>query len=513
MYQYPYEEPEGEISLKELFWDLLTQWKAILIVSLIFAAIAPAAKYFLDLRDYKKASAEYEDTAAQLIDEADQDEELSIDELRKISMADLSDQERATLEHLDRLEEVEAVQQEYLENSILMKIDPANQRTLSVRYLLHREGDYALQALVDAYNIYLARGEVADKLGEVIAPELERKYVFELYSSGGGSVVDNYVNDTVYSVNVTLPDGVDEAAVLPVVDSVISSAQDALNGSMGPHSISRFYFETQTRYNKGTADSKLNWTNGLNTIRDNIKKIEDALTDEQKVAHYGSKALKAIQESRTEEEAAKAKEDSKAAVDEDILAKPVKPRINLFYAVVGLLGGAFLYACVYFGKTVLGGSVRYGEGLEEYTACRVLGEVRYSKKHTGLSKLLHSAWVDKRRYRGKPNLDEQIDRIASTAKAVSDHAGVSELTLLRLSAGDGEVAKTAQLVSSAIEAQGITVRRVEFAPDADEKLLLDVSIALFVVDESCKYRHVWQSTLLCRDYDVRPQGCIFIRER
>lgn len=512
MYQYPYEEPEGEISLKELFWDLLTQWKAILIVALVFAAIAPAAKYFLDLRDYKKASAEYEETAAQLIDEADQDEELSIDELRKISMADLSDQERATLEHLDRLEEVEAAQQEYLENSILMKIDPANQRTLSVRYLLHREGDYALQALVDAYNIYLARGEVADKLGEVIAPELEQKYLFELYWMGGGGIVDNYVNDTVYTVNVTLPDGVDEAALLPVVDSVINSAQDSIYGSIGSHSISRFFYETQTRYNKGTADSKLTWTNGLNTIRDSIKKIEDTLTDEQKVARYGTKALKAIQESRTEEEAAKAKEGGKAEVDEDILAKPVKPSINPLFAVVGLLSGAFLYACIYLGVTLSRDKVRCGDGLEEYTGCRVLGEARYSKEHTGLGKLLHSAWVDTRRYRDKPGLDEQIDRIASTAKAVCDHAGVSELTLLRLSVGDGEAAKTVQLVSSAIEAQGITVRSVEFAPDADEKLLLDVSDALFVVDESCKYQHVWQSALLCRDYDVRPQGCAYIRE-
>ena len=67
-----YEEPEGELNLKELMWDLLGQWKAILIVALLAAIIVPGAKYLKDTLDYKKALKQAEQTAAQASVSADE---------------------------------------------------------------------------------------------------------------------------------------------------------------------------------------------------------------------------------------------------------------------------------------------------------------------------------------------------------------------------------------------------------------------------------------------------------
>lgn len=514
MNDYHYEEPVSTFDLREALWGLLGQWKAVLIVALVAAALVPAAKLVLDKRTYSKDLAEYQ-AAVEKMESTKKDlEGLSGNEQRKVAMSDLSDEERATLEHLARLEEVEAVQAEYLENSILMQVDATNQRTLTLKYVLTRNGDFDLVPLAEAYTGTTVREDVASRVGEVVSPGTDVRFIYELIGIGTGAIPDSDAREVTLSVNVTLPEGADADVVEGVVSDALRRSRDEYSASIGAHDLTLTYRDVIHRYNKGTADSKLKLTNELASTRKSIADIRANLTDEQKVAMYG---ISYLQKEQQEAEEAKAAADATSAAaeseDESELKEPVAPSFNVTFVAVGFALGVFGYAFVYLVVCALRGTVGSPAGLDGLTGCRLLGDVRYPVERKGLAALFHSKWVDGMRYRGLGDVDEQIGRVAATALPVCEHAGATSLSLLTLFGGREAPSGLAGKLSSALGERGISCELVDPIAEGGEEALLGKGDALLLVDGSCRYDDVCRQAALARSYDVRALGVVYFGEQ
>ena len=126
-----YKPAETVVNLKEVIWDLLLQWKAVLIVSLIAMLLVGGLKYAKDMNAYKSAK----DAAA-----AEQSEQISPDQKIAGIMDALPADEQSTVEYLVMQEDWISAQKDYISESILMTTNPASQRTLMLYYYISTSG-------------------------------------------------------------------------------------------------------------------------------------------------------------------------------------------------------------------------------------------------------------------------------------------------------------------------------------------------------------------------------------
>ena len=118
---------ETVINVKEIIWDLLEQWKAVLITALLVMALVAGAKYAKDMKSYEAAQAEKE---AQKQSTASAE-----DQIRDVLEA-LPESERSTVMTIVNQNEWIEKEKEYINKSILLNTDPTNQRTLAADYYI-----------------------------------------------------------------------------------------------------------------------------------------------------------------------------------------------------------------------------------------------------------------------------------------------------------------------------------------------------------------------------------------
>ena len=139
-----YQQPETEINLKEVIWDLLSQWKAVLITALLMALLVCGAKHAKDVKAFNAAEA--------LQDEAASEEQAGLTPEERIAavLEALPEDEREQVEYVSEQAEMAESMREYLRDSIRMHTDPTNQRRLVQIYNLtaNNRGDLAILATI-----------------------------------------------------------------------------------------------------------------------------------------------------------------------------------------------------------------------------------------------------------------------------------------------------------------------------------------------------------------------------
>ena len=86
-----YKAQAPEIDIRELFWDLLIQWRPIILTSILVALIVCATKYTKDMQNYH-AQIESQKTAAN-------QRELSLEEITAKALEGLSNDEKSEVNY------------------------------------------------------------------------------------------------------------------------------------------------------------------------------------------------------------------------------------------------------------------------------------------------------------------------------------------------------------------------------------------------------------------------------
>lgn len=499
------EKPEGELKLTEIFWQLLAQWKAILIIALVFAIALPGFKLLKDMREYRSAvdnATANSNVASENVSEAPA--ESRVEEL----LETLSGNDRIAVEYLSQQQQLAQEQYEYLTESIWLTSDPANQRTLSTQYYLLREGEGDLQPIIDAYSVCLKRPKVTAEIGRVVAPETDIKYINELVTITGSLVPDSQASGAILTVDIVLPKEAESSMVSALIDSIMNDVCSELRTAIGEHTVSRLSSEEQYRYNTSAIDRRQIINNNINGLQSNIKTQRASLSDPQK------SVLNEITDILAEEDKTdkgNAASNSSEVGSEEAVANIAKPSFSKKLTVLGFAGGVFLYAFAYLVLVVTRGRVSSLGELEPFVCGRSLGQIRWHGQYDGLSKLLHSKAVENLRWRSCGPIESQIERTVSTIDSTCKNSDVHELSILTM-LNDATGEQVASEIAGMANQAGISTTCLSANGDIDENMFLTLSNAILMAERGAKCSDVWKVTELCQAYGVDMLGSVFIGE-
>ena len=494
-----YQKEIVEIDLKELIWDIVSQWKAVVLASLLMALLFCGAKYVKDNSNYRAVLEQQKETEAQknLYNNLSKEEQIA-NIIKTLSVEDAEDvwlvvQEKEWLEK----------QKEYLTDSLLMGVDPTDQHVLSLVYLLNCENIDNLPVLLQSYESILDSEETAETVKAVINSNADSRYVEELLQYEGSltSSDKNGAKAASFTVKIVIPDDMDVEEVADALTNALKEQGQRLKAEC-PHSIFLVHYNTIRTYNSNVIREHKSLIDSINGIKASIKSAESNMSVKQK------EAVEAI---------------SAIITDTDIFAEQeiqpesetlVSPGISMKYAFLGFIMGIFLYVFCYVVIVILRGAVSDSSGVERYTKGRLLGEVYYTVKRTGLSKLLHSDFVDKLRYKGLIDFNTQVNKTEESVEAVCMHTKANEVSFIGLIDTDSiEHVKDAMLsIIGSIGDKGIKSSVLDAVGEFGENNFLDINNAVLVVGDNTKISNLGKVAALCRDYDINLLGSIYFSE-
>lgn len=488
---------EPEINLIDVIWGLLSQWKAVFVVSLIMALLLTGLKYYKDTNAYNASVKNQEEIEAM--------SKLSPEEQISSILEGLSEEDRLGVEYVIKQKEWLAKGKSYLRDSILMNTDPTNQRTLILDYYIKatNASEATRTALDYGYLSFANEGALIAELQQIISPESDSNFISELVSvknnSSNGMIS---TADSVVEIQVVLPDDVDADAVQGVVNNEIEKFSNEISEEIGPHELRLINASEARLYNQAAADRRTNLNTTTYNINYNLGNLESALSEQQRVA------MNSILEIKKQQNAAE------NAVQENVernAEEVSKPGISKKFALVGFVLGIILYAIVYILYCGLKGNITSPEQTERYSNSRLLGEIYYKGTHKGLKGLLNSSIVNGIRCRGKKDTAKQISYITSTIDAVcrkNDAAKVTAMCLPGISAEDHAVIRE---LEASIKKKGVDLEIIDVDFATVEEKLLSIDFVVCVANEESKAADLINLASLLKSYDTKIIGNVFIQ--
>ena len=489
-----YEHKEFEIDFKEVLWSLLSQWKAVLLTALIMAVLVAGLKYYKSVAAYNAAV----ENARQAEEMAKAPSEQQIEEV----LNKLSPDDRQVVEYIVQQKAWLDEEKDYFINSILLQTNPTSQRTLLLDYYIaSEEPNSILASLVYGYSSYVYSDAVVNGLKEAIAPDSDNKYIAELIDSSGSKrndkshLVSYDDGDAVLEVRVVLPESADESAVEKVVTKAFEDYSVELGKSTGKHSIKLINASEAKLFNYDALSTRNSIIANINDIQNiYLKNAEAVMTDGQKSAVDKITSIKAATKS---DEAKEPDTNANKAANEIS-----KPGLSKGSALLGFVLGLIIYVGAYLVIVLMKGHINSATALENFTRVRLLGEVYYDNKAKGFEKLLHSKLVDKYRYKGKENCQNQIQKAIESLEALCNHLGTKTVTLYNLA----EKNYAEDICDAAKE---IKINAIDLTDEFSEKQLIGSDNAVFIAGRDTDNKVVSRLMELCSEYDINMMGSVY----
>ena len=487
------------VSFRDIIWDLLSQWKAVLIVALIMAMLTSGAKYYKDINRYKDNLENSKN---------EQTSELPLDVQIDNILSALPEGDREAVEYMVQQQDWVNLMKDYINNSIYMKVDPVSQRTAVLDYYIdsHENDDSVLATLVYAYSSYASSEKIIEGIRDVIDPDIDSKYVSELvYAPVENLHFDN--GDAVLEVKIVIEEDTDANAIEKVITDAFTEYSKELNKTICTHTVSLIRSDVTHFFNSYALNNRNSITSNIFSIQNNyIKNMETSLSDGQKAAFHAIVELKAAaaQSEEITDQAAEDKDDAETN-------EPAKPGISKKHTMLGFVLGVMLYAFLYALYTVFKGRITSAGQTVYYTGNRLIGEVYSDTEHAGSEKIFHSKLVDRFRYRGKLDADKQTEKAVSSLEAVCKHAQTEDITLLCLpGVRDGDE-KVLNSIASAAKDKGVNIEIFNIGEEIDENQLVEVKNSVIVAGDDSRAIDMISLSQLCRDYELGQLGNIYLK--
>lgn len=481
------------LELTDIIWDILTQWKALLIVSLVVALIISGLKYSNDMKSYNAAKSA----------ENKQEEIITGDPEQQIQDV------LAGLPQSDRVLVMQAIKQgqwiedknSYIEDSLFMKMNPYDIRILKLGYHIEGVSDpFETATLISGYESF-ADEDALNSLADVISPGAQANTIRELISTSTSRKSENSTNNggkgPYFQISVFLPDDVDAKSVENELNGIIDSKNRELSQTV-PHTVSLYYSEEARCVDDGAIERQVTALSNGYSVQTWQKGMTDSFTDQQKTAFNLITAL-------LDSEKTGAVEQIDAAAGEETI---VKPGFSKKYLILGLVFGALVYIAGYGMLLLIRNRINSASDASYYGGTRLLGEIYLPEECKGIKCLMKSSFISRLRYGKKTDVEKQMDKLISTSKAVLEHNGVETFTLADLTdnAKEEAIIKIVNKFNSA----GITVQPITIEKEFDESRLLGIKNIIIAVSRKTDISMLTQLTELCSCYDIRHWGMIFI---
>lgn len=346
-------ERERMISFSDLIEEIFRKIWLIVIFAVIFALAFGGYKYRQD-----RAAAE----AASAAQGNDLEASVSSDEMLQVR-------------YVQGLQEQLSWQEEYMDNSVLMQINPYMENCASIQFVI-RTQEADVSSVMSAFDNYVTGGGLAEDLQEKY-PEFGTNYLTELFSFdrdvniinlGNAETIELAENGNVFCVNVVQTDRDSCEALASDVVTAVKDFQTASSQTLGDYNIEVLDQAFSTVVDRELQNYQTEKSNSLETLRNNLTDCKGELSEVQ---------LQLLSQD--------SENDMSSVSDTNV---PVSVSISKKYVGVGALAGIVLAVIIIILRYIFRGTVNLGIEFQTMFNLSVFGQVNLHEKKN----ILVAAW-------------------------------------------------------------------------------------------------------------------------
>lgn len=371
------ERLEREISLKDLFWNILFGWRAVVCFGIIFAVLLGGMKYFRDTKAYHAAQSTVSDEKQEAV--------LTEEEMEQVANArDLQ----------ARIEEY----QNYLDTSAFMQINPYEKHILELQY--HVQSDYVINYTRDnepdytsdvtaMYCNYIIGGDVSRQVIEKAELSISQEDFSELLK----------VKQNGTSIYITIGYG-DEKKLEDISEAVkvLLSQKVPQLQQIGSHTLELIGESQNVVVDEDLIEKKNTISNNITTIDTQLKSLKSTMTEHQ---------LNVLNDEIAEE------------TESDAVQEMMKPSISKKYVVLGAFAGIFLVCIWIVCKMLFTAKLQNSEEIRSLYGVRLLGEVHVQSGRKRFLAVIDDKLMSIRNRRKKKLSARQQIKVVSANVALS----------------------------------------------------------------------------------------------
>lgn len=475
------------IDIAELIIKLISQWKAVVVFSLVIMLLMVTGTYCKDMLQYSRQIESRN---------ADEKQITSTEEALEDVYNSLGT-ERSLIDLVLRQEKNLSEESDYFFKSLLMKENPNNVRVLKVQAMISCDSADVNDIKIQ-FQDYLKSDPFIQGLSASLNSEAEEQYIRELvyfdeYPSLNNSNDNNGVDESnILNLNIIVPQGADEEKVIEYTSQSIQNYKNNAHKTIKGIDISTVRNEIVTETIPELDETITSKVFNMNALNTQINTNKAAMTDLQKRAY---ETIKRITEN-----------DDAEPVSNEIVKPVIRKRLILGGAIIGLL----LYTIVYFGLMLCNNKTKSPAEAAYYSNAQILGVVYFPDKKKGLKKLLNSEYISKCMHNVKATVEEQLDKISESIKARCQAGHISEITLINVQEKGMPTDMVFKLDSSL--SRKIKTKVVTIDGATIESLLLNEKNVIFIAqDNNTSQMQLSRVSEVCQTFNINVLGTIYIQ--
>ena len=476
----------SEINVKEIFWRFFEQWKAVLLFSLVVALFATGIKYYFDLKEYSRPN-----------------ETVNLDAFRGDTdeiLEGLSDTDRTAVQKLMKEKNLLDVRKEYCDNSLVYHMDPGDCHILRLQYEVKSDTDGDKTTLIDAYKNCLISEDAVASLGEVISPDTDTKYIYELFTAAGYGDTEKGLSvfDAKDSLIICmlLPQNADATAIQNKINDLLSKHKSELTNMVSEHEIKLISSEIVKYTGIELAQEQNGVMNSVNTAQTEYDKNYALLSEEQRNAYNMIMALQ-----------------SPDTAEMSVTEEKARPEISKKTFVAGFIIGAFIYGAVLGFTLLLRRRVISAADINYYPGINNLFVLNNYSEKKGL---MNSKVISKLRRKREP-IEKQVDNCADEISLICSSNCLSKVTIMSPGIMDEKCDILIRDICKKLNSEGIkaSVMKVENADMMVEKRPLAESSPVIpvIVEDKTKLDGFNNLMNLCKYLNCNVLGTIYYGEK
>lgn len=397
---------EKEINLSDLIWRLLGSWRFLICMAVIFCILAGGYKFAADSKSMKTAK-ESQDTP--------------LDELQ----VELTDAEEQAVEQANRLLEQIRQQQAYLDNSVLMQIDPNNKNVGTMLYYVDTNYevdlnqtirmDYAPE-LVESYASYIKNGGLDEKLQRALGWDVDSAWFHELITLGGRitnantDTYGNYLPGVTFTLYLTGENAEKCRMMMDAAEKEIAAYQKKLSKSIGEHDLVLVDSYLSVVRDASLASTQDSMKNNIVSLQGQLANLKTSMSTVQ------LSLLESSHDGNSKEEAEEEELRDKASVSKK-------------YLLLGFLLGGFLGCGWVALRYIFDKYIKSAEEVQSLYGVRIFGEVSDmpDKKKRVFSFV--DKWLDSLHQKEIWSREEQMELIGTNLRVTCEKSGAKKILL------------------------------------------------------------------------------------
>ncbi len=321
---------EIELNLADLLRQLCIKWKQILVCALIFAIFAGGYGWMKNK------------------------DRLNIRET--VEDAELTEEELSSVMSAVELHREVRMQEEYLENSVLMKMDPYHKHRISMLYSVQGAEWKDILKITESYLNFVVNGGAADALQKSGSSvwDIDKSYLAELLTAyqknydfpyqkiAENSVETNMLAESLFYVEII---GLNESLAKQMMESVqmVLKKQSAkMKEQAGSHKLALLSTEHNIQADSNLLAQQRDKKAQFVSNTANLKAVTDAFSGKQ-LAVYQKEA--GIEDEKLSKGSDSDKDNTESLKE---TGSPAGFAVAVRYIVLGIIGGVFVY-CAAFG--------------------------------------------------------------------------------------------------------------------------------------------------------------------